>query len=647
MLVKNKNALRLFLLSFVNAIALTIVDLPIVQIANAGRPENTPKLKTDKVSPLLKADWHNADKTVTVIVTLNGPKSGLLNALMQRAGVQQRREMKRLGTFSLSLPLRMVAELASFPEISYISSNEVVHSFGHVSTTTGAEAGKAAALSADRGVIDGSGVAVAILDSGIDANHAQFSPTTTGARIVASVDFTGENRTDDPYGHGTFVAAAAAGGAGAGSEYTGIAPGASLVNVRVLNSAGQGTTETVLAGLDWVATHARQYNIRIVNMSLGTRAVDSYKYDALCRAVRALVNSGILVFVAAGNEGKNSSGQKVYGSIHSPGVEPSAFTIGASNTFQTDGRLDDSVATYSSRGPTRSRWIDTDGTVHHDNLLKPDLVASGNNLVFAQAQNNLIVTSNPSLNASSNEHAPDDEADEMSGTSVAAPIAAGGAALMLQLNPKLTPNMVKAFMEYSAQKLNGFGTLEQGAGLLNIEGAMRLALSVRQDLASPVPVGLPLLTTSVTPSSSFAGNSFNWSTTIVRKFNTMSRSGLITRFQGPYATGELLGDGFLILDGLIVNRGVLLSGTNQLVSGDSLWTSSGFVADGLMLSDDPLISDAVDISSVAVTLDGQMLADPLMRGGRSIPTPAIYDGILLTSGILLSTNQTTLKRLVH
>ena len=131
--------------------------------------------------------------------------------------------------------------------------------------------------------------------------------------------------------------------------------------MRVLNSEGEGTTETVLAGLDWVATHARQYNIRIVNMSLGTRAVESYKYDALCRAVRALVNSGILVFVAAGNEGKDASGQKIYGSIHSPGNEPSAFTIGASNTFQTDGRTDDSVTTYSSLGPTRSYWVDADG----------------------------------------------------------------------------------------------------------------------------------------------------------------------------------------------------------------------------------------------------------------------------------------------
>ena len=202
-----------------------------------------------------------------------------------------------------------------------------------------------------------------------------------------------------------------------------------------------------------------------------------------------LVNSGILVFVAAGNEGKDASGQKIYGAIHSPGIEPSAFTIGASNSFQTDARLDDAVTTYSSRGPTRSYWIDADGVIHHDNLLKPDLVAPGNKLIFAQAPGNLLVTQNPTLNASGSDVSPTMRMMRMSGTSVSTPIAAGAAALMLQLNPKLTPNMVKAFMEYTAQKLDGFGTLEQGAGQLNIEGAMRLALAVRQDLASPVQVG--------------------------------------------------------------------------------------------------------------------------------------------------------------
>src|SRR6185503_13926961 len=146
------------------------------------------------------------------------------------------------------LPFQMVTELASFPEISYVSANESLNASGHVTATTGAIAGQAAASASGRGMIDGSGIGIAILDSGIDINHAQFASAGGSSRVVASVDFTGENRTDDPYGHGTFVAAAAAGGAGAGTAYTGIATGASLLNVRVLNSTGEGTVESVLAG---------------------------------------------------------------------------------------------------------------------------------------------------------------------------------------------------------------------------------------------------------------------------------------------------------------------------------------------------------------------------------------------------------------
>src|SRR5688572_22267903 len=149
---------------------------------------------------------------------------------------------------------------------------------------------------------------------------------------------------------------------------------------------------------------------------------------------------------------------------------------------------------------------------------------------------------------------------QMSGTSVATPLVSGTAALMLQINPRMTPNMVKAFIEYTAQKLAGSEVLEQGAGELNVEGAMKLTTLVRPDLASPINIGLSLLTATPPNSSSFAGNTFTWNGTIIRKFNTMSGTSLVTRMQGPYCTGEVLGDGFLISDGLILNEGKMYSG---------------------------------------------------------------------------------------
>src|SRR6185503_5542630 len=218
---------------------ISLIFLILAGVAHAQSLNNDFGSQAYKVSPQLNAN--RQDVTVTVIVNLNGPTSGRLNGFMQRHGVRLRREMKALRSFSVSLPFGMVAELASFPEVDHVSANEAVVSFGHAANTTGAVAGQAAATAAGHGLVDGAGVGIAILDSGIDANHAQFQANGSGSRILASVDFTGENRTDDPYGHGTFVAAAAAGGAAAGPEYTGMAPGASLLNVRVLNSTGQGT----------------------------------------------------------------------------------------------------------------------------------------------------------------------------------------------------------------------------------------------------------------------------------------------------------------------------------------------------------------------------------------------------------------------
>src|SRR5947199_7749960 len=109
-------------------------------------------------------------------------------------------------------------------------------------------------------------------------------------------------------------------------------------------------------------------------MSLGVPPKASYKNEPLGLGVRRVVKAGVVVVVAAGNSGKSSTGQKVYGTIHSPGIEPSAITVGASNSYGTDDRSDDSVTSYSSRGPTRSYSTDTSGVRHYDHLIKPDLV---------------------------------------------------------------------------------------------------------------------------------------------------------------------------------------------------------------------------------------------------------------------------------
>src|SRR3989441_10143202 len=364
-----------------------------IMVGDRARAQSLAKRK---VSSDLSAKSHSLTNTntdtVKVIVQLGAPMSSSLNSLLNSNGVHVRKTFQTLGAHSVEMPASIVDTVAAFNEVDFVSFDRPTQSMGHLSATTGADAVRTTSGINVNGV-DGTGIGIAVLDSGIYASHTDFLDKSNNVRVVYSQDFTGENRVDDPYGHGTHVAAIAAGnGRVSNAAYLGIAPNANLINLRVLNSQGTGTVSGTLAALDWVTANKATYNIRVVNMSLGTAAVDSYKNDPICRAVRRLVDSGVVVVVAAGNQGKNSAGQKIYGQINCPGNEPSAITVGAANTFGTDARSDDGITTYSSRGPTRSSWTDESGVQHYDGLMKPDLVAPGNKIIEARAVNNLLVS---------------------------------------------------------------------------------------------------------------------------------------------------------------------------------------------------------------------------------------------------------------
>lgn len=410
----------------------------------------------DKVSPDLRQliQSGRGDTRVNVIVQSNSA-DGLLASLVQTVGGVVQGVLFALNITLVNIRADSVDVLASDPSVTYISLDTQVRSFGHVTTTTGAQQSRAQKdwLGLNY-TLDGSNVSIAILDSGIDTAHKSFAGQN--GKVLFSKDFTGENRTDDPYGHGTHVAAVAAGvGSVTNGQYEGIAAAAKLVNLRVMNSQGIGSVSGVLKALDWIMNNRQSYNVRVVNMSLGAPAINSYKNDPVCQSVRKLVNAGIVVVAAAGNNGKTSSGQKVYGGIHCPGNEPSAITVGASNTYGSDPRNEDSIATYSSHGPTRSFSTDADGVRHYDNLIKPDLVAPGNKIVSAEAANNYLVRTHPELETN-NYSTANMKLMYMSGTSVSAPMVAGAAALLLEINPNLTPNMVKMILMYTAQPLAGF-----------------------------------------------------------------------------------------------------------------------------------------------------------------------------------------------
>jgi subtilisin family serine protease len=561
-----------------------------------------------------------------VIVQSDGTLGLTFDLLLSSLGARTTRHYRNFNMRAVDLPLANVLPLALSLQVSYVSLDRPVRLLGHLSATTGADAIRAA--DGTSGVLlDGSGVGIAVIDSGIYADHKSFLDRSGRVRVAASRDFTGEGRTDDPYGHGTHVASVAAGnGRVSNAAYRGIAPNASLINLRVLNSRGSGSASGVLAALDWVLTNRAAYNIRIVNMSLGTAAVDSYVNDPLCQAVRRLSNAGILTVVAAGNEGKDASGRKVYGAIHSPGIEPSAVTVGAANTFGSDYRSDDGVATYSSRGPTRGYRTDARGTKHYDNLLKPDLVAPGNRIIEAEAAGNLLVTQHPELDAGVSP-VPTRKMMRLSGTSMATPAVAGAAALMLQANPKLTPNLVKTILMYTAQPLADFNMFEQGTGELNVEGAVRLSRLVRTDLTPGTALGAPLLTTATSPDpqTTIAGHTFRWAQGIILNYTYATGIGLITRYQRFYGTGFLLSDGVIVGDGVITGDSRVL--TDGVIVGDNIMTSAGvitgdgtfFCSSGVLYGDGAnpgggVFGDGVITGDGVIVGDGVITGDTLIRG---------------------------------
>lgn len=309
--------------------------------------------------------------------------------------------------------------------------------------------------------VTGRGVGVAVVDSGVYAH-----PDLAG-RIVAAIDFTSLAPTvsniplSDLGGHGTHVAGLIAGdGTRSGGLYTGVAPNANIIDVRVIDARGGSNVSIILRGLQWILANRTTYNIKVVNMSLGATPTGSYKSDLMATAAEVLNFAGIAVVVSAGNSGP------LAGTITTPAIDPYVITVGALDDNGTPLRGDDLMATFSSRGRTL-----------FDNLSKPDLVAPGRKMVSLRSPGSELDSLFPDrqvtvLGALSADYY------RLSGTSMAAPVVAGAIALMYERNPTLSTAQVKKRLKSTATPLT-FGTsLDRGAGLVNAYGA---AASVSPD----------------------------------------------------------------------------------------------------------------------------------------------------------------------
>jgi subtilisin family serine protease len=312
------------------------------------------------------------------------------------------------------------------------------------------------------------GIAVAIIDSGI-----QPHPDLPLSRIRAFEDFVGGSATPvDGCGHGTHVAGIIAGnGRSSGGVYAGIAPTVDIVALRVLGDDCSGNASDVIDALEWIGRNHELYRIKIVNLSLGHAVLESIFTDPLVQAVERLARKGVTVVTAAGNRGLNpATGRPGYGGAGVPCNAPSAICVGSLDTHGSISLDDDRVSETSSRGPTR-----------FDLLAKPDLVAPGVNIVSLSVKGSRLFNEFEEYRVSGATGEP--HYFVLSGTSMASPVVAAAAALLLQTNPALSTNTLKLALQFTARLVPDIDVLTQGAGALNIPGAVLLAGAINPEAA--------------------------------------------------------------------------------------------------------------------------------------------------------------------
>src|SRR5215472_5994990 len=445
----------------------------------------------------------HSDGTVDVIIQFNqDPQARHFEAIATHGG-RLKFALHHIHGAAYRIPLKALPWLEKHPDVAYVSPdrpNKVAFDDEIPAVM--------ANVARQQYALDGTGVGVAVIDSGVYNHDDLQTANRSASRIVYSESFVpGDPSTNDAYGHGTHVAGIIAGNgwdsqSGYSQTYTGLAPNANIINLRVLDGNGAGTDSQVIAGIQRAIQLQNTYNIRVINLSLGRNIYESYTLDPLCQAVEAAWQAGIVVVVAAGNQGRdNSKGTTGYGTIQVPGNDPNVITVGATKTNGTPTRVDDTIASYSSRGPTVL-----------DHVIKPDLVAPGNRIVSLESPGSYLAANYPTLDVPSLstcisgvcQAGSGGQYLRLSGTSMATPVVAGAAALMIQKDPTLTPDTIKARMMKTAWKgypttswaydTRGVGYLSQydvftiGAGYLDVDAVLGSNDVVNAGAASPVAV---------------------------------------------------------------------------------------------------------------------------------------------------------------
>jgi serine protease AprX len=291
-------------------------------------------------------------------------------------------------------------------------------------------------------------VAVAVIDTGIAGDLPDFQIPRGGSRVIASaVTNPCARDANDHYGHGTHVAGLIAGNSliynnWAHGKYMGVAPRANLVSVKVSDDDGNTTVLDVIYGIQFSVDHAADYGIRVINLSLSSTVAESYRTDPLDAAAESAWFSGLAVVTAAGNEGAANDGV-----TYAPANDPWVITAGALDDRGTFTRLDDVLASWSSRGLTQ------------DGVRKPEVLAPGARIVSTLAPNSDFQHLCP-------ECVVDSRYFRAGGTSMSAAVVSGAAALLFEEHPNWSPSQLKGALTSKLVDVPGAG------GVIDVAAAL-------------------------------------------------------------------------------------------------------------------------------------------------------------------------------
>jgi serine protease AprX len=388
-----------------------------------------------------------AGHPVSVLVREVNPVSGAAERLVGALGGTVTQELPIVGGFAAKVPMQAVSFLRSIPAVVRdVTDAGAIHFEGWYGQSSGvASAIYPSVVGADRAWRNGwtgQGIGVAVIDTGINATG------DLAGKVVHSEDFSGDGDNVDHFGHGTFIGGLIAGsGAASGGAVKGIAPDANLISLKIAGANGAADITHVMAALQWAVSFKDVYNIRVVNLSLGTDSTQDYRIDPLNAAVERAWRAGIVVVVSASNRGPNA------GTITKPADDPFVVTVGAVRDNTTPTVSDDSVPDFSGAGPTASNGIS-----------KPDLAAPGGSVVSSRATGSTVDNAFPSARIGTAYF-------KGSGTSFASAITSGAAALVLSRNASLTPDQVKARLVGTTNPGPVSDPNRVGSGVLNAYAA--------------------------------------------------------------------------------------------------------------------------------------------------------------------------------